>query len=190
MSHRLVLAALLGFASASAFAAEPPRAPVPLQNIKQPAPAPALKVPVLLRPSVAVPNGSYLASCQNVRTEGDALKASCERKSGGRWETSISVSGCSGVDIFNRNGVLMCVTPVRARWGKTVLPPGSYVNSCFGYVEGMTLRAACLTGSGDVSILGLEVSNESTRQNRMDLTRCPDGSEIANLRGDLTCIAR
>lgn len=176
-------------AAGTAFAVDPPKRPDPIRTTK-PAPmvVPLLKAPT--PPSIAVPNGSYLATCQNVRTEGDALKASCARRDGGRTESAISVSGCAGVDIFNRNGRLMCVTPTRARWSGPVLPPGSYINSCFANVDGTTLQASCLTGEGDVSILGLDMSREGVRSNRMDLSRCPDGSEIANLRGDLACIAR
>lgn len=184
----LVLATLAGTAAA----VDPPRPPEKIRNVTPPPPAPKL-VPLLkvpAAPSVAVPNGSYLATCQNVRVEGDLLKASCSRRNGDRADTSISVSGCAGVDIFNRNGNLMCVTPVRARWAGLVLPPGSYVATCSAAVEGTTLHAACLTGEGDVSILGMDMVREGVRENRLDLTRCPDGSEIANLRGDLTCVAR
>lgn len=179
------MAALL---TTTAAVAAPPEVAPPVI----PAPTPRVRTLHLPPPpvSIAVPNGSYLASCQNVRTEGGELKASCEGRKGGRHETSISVAACEGVDIFNRYGRLMCVTPVRARWGGGAVPPGSYLDSCSALVEGTTLRAGCLTGEGDTSILGFEISREGIRSNRIDLTRCPDGSEIANLRGDLTCIAR
>ena len=182
------LALLLATFAGAALAVDPPQPPEKIGQIRRPTMVvPLLKTPA---PSIAVPNGSYLASCQNVRTEGELLKASCRRRDGSRRETAISVPGCAGVDIFNRNGFLMCATPARARWAGNVLPPGSYIASCFANVEGTVLHASCLTGAGDVSVLGLEISREGVRENRMDLTRCPDGSEIANLHGDLTCVAR
>lgn len=187
----LLLAVPAVLTSMSAAALEPPARPQPVGQRKS--------VGLRLNPTVrlghvagpiAVPNGSYLASCQNVAISGDVLSASCQLNDGRRRDTSISVSGCEGVDIFNRNGSLLCVTPVRARWAGPVLPPGNYINSCNARVFGVILYAGCLTGEGDVSILGIEVQAEGQRNNHLDLSRCPDGSEIADLHGDLTCIAR
>ena len=182
MRARLLLPSLLLVAAAAA--AEPPRPQV--DPVAIPTPTPTMKIKRLppVAPSVAVPNGSYLATCQNVRIEGALLHASCEARTGVRVDSSIDVAGCAGVDIFNRHGLLMCVTPVRARWGGRVLPPGSYVDSCKGEVQGTTLVGLCKTGKSDI------LGNTDYRVTKVDLARCPDGSEIANLRGDLTCIAR
>ena len=139
--------------------------------------------------SIAVPRGSYLDSCENARVEGDTLTASCKTQTGRLREGSISVSNCAGVDISNRYGFLICLTPVRARWGGRVLPPGSWINSCTGSVTNNVLHAFCLDGAGGSSLLGMETSREGQRENSMDVSRCPDGSDIANLRGTLTCIA-
>jgi hypothetical protein len=140
--------------------------------------------------AVPVPGGSYLRTCRAPRATAAMLHAECEA-SGGRWLASnLPWPKCAGADISNRNGRLVCLTPRRANWGGSVLPPGSWFDSCWGTVEGRMLDARCRTGSGEVRVLGLVVEGEGVAHSRLSLDACPDGSDIANIRGQLTCIAR
>jgi hypothetical protein len=54
----------------------------------------------------------------------------------------------------------------------------------------LMLEVRCRTGSGEVRVLGLEVQGEGIAQTRLALDGCRGGSDIANIRGQLTCIAR
>lgn len=185
--------ALLIIASAGAGAAEPPReAPAAVQSLKRPIKvAPVEPAPVKLvrvePASTAVPNGSYLGSCAPVRVDGDTLHGNCDTGKG-RRDSSISVSRCAGVDIANHYGQLRCLTRVRAHWGEFVLPAGSYINSCGAKVVGTVLKAACGTGEGEHKMFGITMSSENVRGAELELSTCPDGADIANLRGHLTCV--
>jgi hypothetical protein len=61
-----------------------------------------------IRPSDALPGGSYLQSCFNCLYDGDALTCFCYNESGGYRQAFLpGVSGCIG-DIGNNNGFLNC----------------------------------------------------------------------------------
>lgn len=62
------------------------------------------------------------------------------------------------------------------------------VHSCAGGFDGTVLKAVCGTGEGASSLPGLTMSSENRRSTHLDLARCPDGADIANLRGHLTCV--
>ncbi|TCZ82071.1 CVNH domain-containing protein [Lysobacter sp. N42] len=201
--RRIALVMLLPLiAPAATSAGEPPRAPAqpleaPARPLVRPAPVappqPAtapIRATTIERP-VPVPNGSYLRTCRAPRATASMLHAECDAGREGRWiASSLPWPKCAGADISNRNGRLVCVTPVRANWGDAVLPPGSWFDSCWGSVEQGWLKARCKTGSGEVKVLGLTIEGEGTTPTALDLARCPDGSDIANIRGQLTCVAR
>lgn len=59
-------------------------------------------------PNVNGPHGSYIQSCQNIRTSGDDLKARCPTRDGGWHDTKLDdYQKCRG-DIVNDNGSLKC----------------------------------------------------------------------------------
>ncbi|MFZ5656105.1 MAG: hypothetical protein ACOY37_03430 [Pseudomonadota bacterium] len=187
----------------AASAGEPPRTPPPAVTSPsrplvrpvpvtpaQPVTSAPLKAAALEQP-VPVPNGSYLRSCRAPRATASMLHAECDAGHDGRWiASSLPWPKCAGADISNRNGRLVCITSVRANWDGAVLPPGSWFDSCWGNVEHGWLKARCRTGSGEVKVLGLTIEGEGTVPTTLDLARCPDGSDIANIRGQLTCVAR
>lgn len=175
-----VLALLL---VASAASATPPSDP----RLDRARHAPLRMAPVAPR-SVAVPGGSYLQSCADVRVEGDTLRAECKMRSGARYSAHVSVSGCKGADIENHGGQLRCATPVRERWSDTVLPPGSYLESCDALFDGGVLYANCGTGQGETKVLGIEVVREGRAQTQLDMSACMGFRDIANISGDLTCV--
>jgi hypothetical protein len=62
-----------------------------------------------VRPSDALPGGSYLQSCFQCSYDGDALACFCYDELGGySWSKLHGVPQCSG-DIYNNNSVLGCV---------------------------------------------------------------------------------
>ena len=184
MSRVLLLSFLL--APALAAAEPPPLSP----KLETAAPRVRKLQPIQLPPaSNAVPNGSYLASCGPVSVSGDVLTATCRSGGSGDIVSDISVSRCAGVDISNYHCRLRCLTPVRANWGGRVLRNGSWAASCEGgIVNGSTMKAFCRTGEGEVKMLGLEMSREGIRETTLDLAGCPDGADVANIRGYLTCV--
>lgn len=155
-------------------------------------PKPVLRLAPVTPVSNAVPDGSYLRSCRAPRVEQGVLAARCERQRAGEFrDSTIPVARCAGTDIFNSDGMLFCATPVRAHWGDNVVPPGSWLLSCRGLVRHGVLRAACRTGDSSGSGIPLiDPSREIVGGTELDLARCPNGSDIANIRGQLTCIGR
>jgi CVNH domain len=117
-----------------------------------------------------LPPGSYLATCRDIRMNGDRLYARCENTQS-RWVgTSLDdVYRCSG-DISNVDGHLTCDQSGR-------LPQGDYAGSCrdirlrFGW-----LYARCQTRSGYWMDTSLPAFG-----------RCNGG--ISNIDGHLTCNA-
>lgn len=203
--HRRIALLSLAFCAAAAFRpvqADPPAAdamrPVRLPAAAQalpprPEPAPRpLQVTGGLETSVAVPAGSYLRTCRVPKATSATLSAECAGREG-RWISStLSYPRCGGADIANRHGWLACVTALRENWGGHVLPPGSWLATCpYGAVEGTVLRASCLTGSQVGSGVPLiDPAREGWDTTRLDLARCPHGADIANIRGQLTCVGR
>jgi len=62
-----------------------------------------------IRPSDALPSGSYQQSCFNCSYDGDALACFCYDVFGGySWSRLHGIPHCSG-DIYNNNSVLGCV---------------------------------------------------------------------------------
>jgi hypothetical protein len=54
------------------------------------------------------PGGSYQQSCNNIRSNGTTVTASCPGPNGQWYTTSINARACGGADIANRNGRLSC----------------------------------------------------------------------------------
>lgn len=57
----------------------------------------------------AVPQGSYLQSCQNAYMRGGQLVATCTSANGQHIQSSLDVNNCPASDIGNVNGRLRCV---------------------------------------------------------------------------------
>lgn len=55
-----------------------------------------------------LPPGSWRASCNDPRIEGDTLYAYCKRPEGGNLKTSIDLDSCPGQRVRNLNGTLVC----------------------------------------------------------------------------------
>ncbi|HRD47653.1 MAG TPA: CVNH domain-containing protein [Caulobacter sp.] len=117
----------------------------------------------------ALPEGSYRQSCRDARLVNGTLFADC-RDSRGYWQrASIDPRSCSGRDIANRNGRLVCAG------GDSQLPPGSWRASCDqAYMSGWTLNAVCRDSRGQ-------------RVRTSINTRTCNGRDIANVNGRLTC---
>lgn len=122
-----------------------------------------------------LPQGSYTATCNHVRIEGNSLRASCQN-SGGQWvDTSLNdYARCTG-DITNVEGQLTCGGYGHPeRDAARGAPPGSYTQTCNGVrVDGDTLRAKCQTSDGR----WLDAS--------LDYSRCV--GDIVNDEGHLDC---
>jgi hypothetical protein len=76
------------------------------------------------------PPGSYLRSCENVRTEGDRLVADCRRTDGSWGRTALHVNDCVG-GIANMDGRLTCNRAGRgydrgSGYGSSYGPQGGY----------------------------------------------------------------
>jgi hypothetical protein len=127
----------------------------------------------------AAPNGTYLKTCSKIYFDGKTLTATC--RWGGSFQfwdkTSITVAMCDGGDIWNNRGALYCYAR-RGTWGDgTVVPRGSYLDSCGGEnVHGTVLEAACKNRSGEPTPTSLQLNN------------CRMGSNISNIDGQLVCI--
>ena len=83
------------------------------------------------------PQGSYLSSCTNVRTEGGSLTAMCRKANGREQRTALQdFNQCIG-DIGNDNGVLRCnrgQAPAPGRGQATT--PGYGQGQAPGYGQG------------------------------------------------------
>ena len=119
-------------------------------------------------PALAVPDGSYLKTCQNISQTQSTVLARCENGRGFLRAISINLDRCQpGVGLDNIYGVLTC---------HSRLPSGSYRQSCSDAVvmDGF-LRASCLTRSGQVN------------GSQIRLDACSRG-DIANINGQLLCV--
>jgi hypothetical protein len=122
---------------------------------------------VFLTPSVAlaVPSGSYLQSCSNVRQSGNTVSAVCADRNGVRIRTTINMNICSTDRLSNLNGSLRC---------EGGLPQGSYRQTCQDtVVENNVLRARCRNRGG------------ALRNTNLGL---PCRGSISNNDGQLLCI--
>lgn len=54
------------------------------------------------------PQGSYQSSCNDISVRGSRLYASCRDVGRNRRASSLEITRCSGVDIANDNGLLVC----------------------------------------------------------------------------------
>ncbi|MFG1420209.1 CVNH domain-containing protein [Roseixanthobacter liquoris] len=141
-----------------------------------------LLVAVAAGPALAqVRQGSYLATCTNVREVAGWLKATCQTRSGHWVEATTAVGWCAqGSDIANEDGRLVCKTS--SSFGPSAgldaepAPPGSY-------------RATCR----DIRMFAgwLKASCQDSRGRWVDATTaaswCTAGRDIANIDGRLTC---
>jgi hypothetical protein len=92
-----------------------------------------------------LPYGSYRQTCQNIRLDGNMLKARCQKIDGGWRNTSLDYRGCGG-QVINDNGNLRCGQGGRPPYtgGYGGLPPGNYQRTCENMrMEGNKLMGYC-----------------------------------------------
>jgi hypothetical protein len=79
-----------------------------------------------------LPPGSYRQSCRNIRMEGrDDLIAECRRNNGNMRTTKLDIDRCSGRDIANDNGHLVCGDHrYSGNYGRYQMPGGSWQQNC------------------------------------------------------------
>lgn len=58
-----------------------------------------------------LPSGKYLSSCTSCTVENNQLSCMCVNPYHKYASTTLNVKDCSGGDIINKDGVLMCETP-------------------------------------------------------------------------------
>ncbi|HLW53992.1 MAG TPA: CVNH domain-containing protein [Candidatus Angelobacter sp.] len=132
-----------------------------------------------------VPNGSYTGSCQEIRIDGDDLKARCQGSDGNWHGTKLDdYQKCRG-DVVNDNGKLRCVTGAYAP-GYTGAYRGAYQGAPIGtpYTQtckdirshGDDLEARCKNVNGDWQNTKLD-----------DYRKCH--GQIVNQDGALRCVA-
>jgi len=116
-----------------------------------------------------VPNGSYAATCIDVKLSGTTLAANCRPLIGTRLASTLpNINTCMS-DILNFNGRLECSK------GKAT-PGGSYLRTCSAaYVSGNTLFAIC------------KDKNAVDTLSQLNLDRRCSG-DIYNLDGLVTCV--
>jgi CVNH domain len=122
-----------------------------------------------------LPGGSWRASCQNGRMNGNVVSASCSTGSGYR-QTSFSMRNCPGWALGNANGNLFCESGNGGgNWNRPGhFPGGSWQNSCGNArLQGHMFSAQCSTGSG-------------YRATTFDLRACPSRL-LGNRNGFLFC---
>jgi hypothetical protein len=129
--------------------------------------AASLIVGILVAPgaALAVPNGSYLETCRNVRQSGSVVSADCLDRIGVRSRTTIDMNSCSSDRLSNLDGELRC---------EGGLPPGSYRQSCNDtVVQSNVLSARCRDRGGRMRTTSLSL---------------PCRGSISNNDGQLICI--
>ena len=132
-----------------------------------------------------LPYGSYRQTCQNIRLDGNMLKAHCQKTDGGWRNTSLDYRGCGG-QVINDNGYLRCgqggsYGGGRApgvgggQYGYGGLPPGNYKRTCQNMrMEGNNLIGYCLKADGGWRNTSLKNVNQCK-------------TEIVNDDGNLRC---
>jgi CVNH domain len=109
------------------------------------------------RAQAGLPYGSYRQTCENVRLDGNTLKARCQKMDGGWRNTSLDYRACGG-QVINDNGYLRCGQggnygggrpPGGVQYGYGGLPPGDYKRTCQNMrMEGSKLIGYCLKIDG------------------------------------------
>lgn len=115
------------------------------------------------------PSGSYQQSCNAIYMTGQVLHATCRRRDGQLWQTTLNAANCTA-DIANIDGQLSCMGN-----GNFNQPPsGTYQQSCNGaFMNGTILVARCRDMNGQMVSTQLNVQG------------C--GQDIANINGNLSC---
>lgn len=148
--------------------------PVPAQPATPPPPAePASGAAA----AGALPPGPWSKTCRDGVVEGTVLRATC-RDSRKVWRaTWIDLATCTGGEIANRDGLLVCVAPPAPALValRDTLPKGSWLDTCrSGAVRDYRMRAECYSDQGKWLISDL------------DLKRCKRGT-VRNKNGVLAC---
>lgn len=138
------------------------------------------------------PRGSYAQTCANAYTNQGRLYADCRDERGQIRGTSIELARCSGDEIVNNNGLLVCGRtrgdyedrgPGRpgqggangGGWGNGRTPQGSYTGSCNNIsVRGDQLTATCRD------------TRRNERTSTLNISRC-GRADISNDNGLLVC---
>jgi hypothetical protein len=177
--------------------------------------AAALSAMVLVAPVAAqtVPNGSYQQSCRDVAVRGNGVLVATCTAANGQWVNSrLDIASCRRDDIANINGQLTCARYNNGNYnngnynsndrdrdwrnrgergysgnngygnngyntGRWALPGGSYTQSC----DNTAMRGRMLTAS-------CTASNGSRVTSSLDVSRCRQDSDIANINGRLECM--
>jgi len=130
-----------------------------------------------------LPQGDYVQTCRNIRTDGYRLDAECQKRDGGWRGTSLNnVDQCRS-PIANDNGHLVCGRGGYGNGGypgnyggwRGGVPSGTYTQTCRNIrMHGNRLDAECQTRDGDWRRTSLN-----------DVDRCT--GEVANDDGHLVC---
>lgn len=114
-------------------------------------------------------DGTYKASCSNIKMIGDTLSAHCKDVNDVSWPSTLShCSTCQG-PIKNINGHLLCLQKGQ--------PSGSYTDSCFDVtMTGDILNATCMR----------EKDKIFTKTSLPIFSKCM--SDIRNFDGQLDCV--
>ena len=125
--------------------------------------------------SAYLPDGSWAATCNNARIEGDDLVAVCRDRRGNGVLSRLDLDNCPAGPVINNDGRLTCSSGNVAAAGAYGLPPGPWRGSCNDpYVQGDTLHAYCKRPEG------------GNLKSSIDLDKCP-GQRVRNLNGTLVC---
>jgi hypothetical protein len=117
----------------------------------------------------ARPEGSYTATCQNIRMKGSTLYADCQSADGKVAPAKLENATRCSSGVINLNGILSCQSGI--------IPPGSYLATCNDlYAQGTTLRASCKNDSGKEVAAEMRDANQCT-------------GDIVNKNGSLRCVA-
>lgn len=103
-----------------------------------------------------LPAGDYKQTCQNMRSDGARVYATCQKRNGGWRKTSLNYRGCRG-PVINDDGNLRCgqggsgygySNGAYGGW-QGQLPPGDYKRTCQNMrVNGDRLDATCQSRGG------------------------------------------
>lgn len=122
-----------------------------------------------------LPGGSWSASCNNARIEGDDLVAVCRDRRGNGVLTRLDMDNCPSGPVVNNDGQLTCSGGYTTTARSYGLPPGPWRSSCNDpKIEGDTLHAYCRRPEG------------GNLRSSIDLDKCP-GQRVRNLNGTLVC---
>lgn len=132
-----------------------------------------------------VPNGSYTQTCQDVRIDGDDLKARCSTADGSSHNTALNnYRNCRG-DITNQNGNLRCMAA-----GYNPGYPGGYRGAYPGARVGTSYTQTCKdirTHGDDLDARCKTANGEWHNTSLEDYRKCR--GQIVNEDGNLRCVA-